>query len=979
VGDPIVYRAKIATYIAQMVVAVTGNRSDGVLTDSAKRVKDDLLAVPGVATVTLRGARTRAVRVRLDPMRIAQRHLTVADVIERVRGSNVRTPAGEVEVGSRVTRLTVNHELKDADDVGRIPVGTSPSRDGTSQMVLLRDVAEVRDDFRTSTERMIQDGIPAVGLEVRFRPEENAVEVGQRVRDRLARDRSAMPLGVSLTVAHDQPQWVQRSLSNLIESLVEGVALVMLVITFGMGWRAGLVVALVLPLAMAGGVIGLQMFGFSLDQVSIAGLIVALGLLVDDAVVVAESIQLFRDRGLGAVRAAVLGTARVFRANNGTTAVACASFVPLFFIGGDVGRFIRGLPTAVLVALCTSLVVAQLVTPWIATLLLRRPDGVAAIADGTSFDRQEDSAHHESNAALLVFRRAYRWAIPRVMARPYEVIGVSAALLVGSCLLLPSIGVQFFPKADKPALFVRLEMPRGTDEAVTAATVARAAAELRKDPDVRSTSAMVGRGYPVVFLGRASPAASQDMGDIFVPLTKPSTAEIVARLRLRLAGIPGANIVVQELYGGAPMDHPVVIRVHGDDPKKLGVLADRIKKQLRTVRGAINVSDTISDSIPVANVAVDGERAMSLGITPAQVGTTLRAIYGEDKVTSFRQEGDTVEVIVEASSVQSAVLAGVRDTPVSVGGTAVPLLALGDVELSRGFADLRRRNMRRVAEVAADVNGATLPRDVVASMRPFLEGMTWQSGYGYEFAGEETVTAHGFKSLAVAALVTVVTIFVLLVSLFGSISRAALVLLAVPFALIGAVPGLCLTRNAFGFMAFLGLVALIGVYVNHKIYFVDRMTELMQRGVGWQQAIERAGIDRLRPVVLTAMTAILGLLPLTLCGGALWSAFGWVNIFGLAVSIPLSLILLPAFLAAWFRIRPPVIRELDLSWMDRTINALRSGSSRAGARPSVATRGLSMDDDLPTVLIRARRSRARATGAYGVNARRDDGRWHGDA
>jgi multidrug efflux pump subunit AcrB len=995
VGDPIVYRAKISTYIATMVLAVTGNRSEGVLTDVAKRLKDDLLTVPGVATVTLRGAHGRAVRVQLDPMRIAQRHLTVEEVTERVRLSNVRTPAGEVPIGSLVTLLTVNHELKDADGVGKIPVGTSPTRDGATQTVLLRDVAEVRDDFRAATERMIQDGIPAVGLEVRFRPEENAIEIGKRVQTLLDKDRPTVPLGVELRIAHNQPEWVQHSLSNLVESLVEGVVLVMLVITFGMGWRAGLVVALVLPLAMAGGVIGLQTFGFSLDQVSMAGLIVALGLLVDDAVVVAESIQLLRDRGLGAVRAAVLGTARVFRANNGTTAVACASFIPLFFIGGDVGRFIRGLPTAVIFALVTSLLVAQLLTPWIGTLLLEARDGVAPITDDMTFDRYEDSAHHERNVVLQAVRAAYRWAIPRVMDQPFKVIGFSTVLLVGSCLLLPLIGIQFFPKADKPAVFVGVQMPRGTEETLTAATVARAMSELRKDPEVRSTSAIVGGGYPAVFLGRASPPASKDMGDIFVQLTKPSTTELVARLRLRLASIPGANIIVQELYSGAPMDHPVVIRVQGDDPIKLGQYAERIKQQLRNVPGAVNVSDTMSDSIPVTNVAIDAERAMSLGITPAQVGSALRSVYGEDKVTSFRQRGDTVEVIVEASPAKGSVLGAVRDTPVSAGkGSLVPPIALGDVRFARGYADLRRRNTRRVAEVAADVNGATLPQDVVARIRPFLETMKWENGYSYTFAGEETVTEQGFKSLGVAALVTIVIIFVLLVTMFGSLSRAALVLAAVPFALIGAIPGLCLTGNAFGFMAFLGLVALIGVYVNHKIYFVDRMTELMQRGVEWRQAIEQAGIDRLRPVVLTAMTAILGLLPLTLGGGALWSAFGWVNVFGLAVSIPLSLLLLPAFLAASFRLRPPVVREIEFTWIDRSLDSdlvprpsviavqERTPLPRPMPPPRVVpglTAAAFWVDDDPTVVFAGSMKPARNRAHSEKAQRRRRGRWAGDA
>jgi multidrug efflux pump subunit AcrB len=925
VGDPIVYRAKISTYIASMVLALTGNRSEGVLTDAAKKLKDDVLAVQGVATVTLRGARTRAVRVRLDPARIAHRHLTVEDVIQRVKLSNVRTAAGEVSVGSLVTLLTVNHELIDASSVGRIPVGTSPTRDGAPQTVLLSDVAEVRDDYRTATERMIQDGIPAVGLEVRFRPGENAIDVGKRVEAMLETERPLLPQGTSVKIAHNQPRWVESSLSNLVESLVEGVILVMIVITLGMGWRSASVVAMVLPLAIAGGVVGLKAFGFSLDQVSIAGLIVAIGLLVDDAVVVAESIQLLRDRGLRPVRAAVLGTARVFRANNATTAVACASFVPLFFLGGDVATYIRGLPTAVLFALVTSLVVAQFLTPWLATLLLEAPSGVEEIPDHVPFNRYEDTSHDERNVALRAVRSAYRWAIPKVLDNARKVILGSFALLLLSVLLLPHIGVQFFPKAAKPALFVGVEMPRGTDEWATAEHVARVVAEIAKEPEVKSTSAIIGGSYPTVFLGRASRPASKDIGDVMVELRGPSTSELVDRLRSRLASVPGANVTVQELYTGPPVDHPVVIRVQGDQTEKLSEYAERIRQRLRFVPGAINVMDTMSDSIPIASVAVDAERALSLGITPLQVGSTLRSVYGEDKVTSFRQERDTVEVVIEASNTKGSAIGAVRDTPVpGAAGGSVPLLALGDVKLSRGFADLRRRNTRRVAEITADVSGSVLPGRVLDEMRPFLASVKWEPGYTYSFGGEETEMDNGFARLGFAAVATISIIFVLLVMLFGSLSRSALIILAVPFALIGAIPGLYVTHNAFGFVAFLGLVALIGVYVNHKIYFVDRMTELMQRGFKWRDAIEQAGVDRLRPVVLTALTAILGLFPLTIGGGSLWSAFGWVNIFGLAVSIPLSLLLLPAFLAALFQVRAPVLREPGFSKMGRMLSSIVS-------------------------------------------------------
>lgn len=929
VQEPIVERQKMATFTAHMVLVAYGNRSDGVLTDTAKRVKDAVMTVPGVASVTTRGGQSRAVRVRLDPVRLAQHHLTVDQVAASIKLSNVRVPGGEVAAGSLVTLLSVNHELKDAASIAQIPVGASRDREGATRTVTLGDVAEVRDDFRTATERMLHDGKPAVGLEVRFRPSENAVEVGKLVRAELDRARGDLPKGVELAISHDQPEWVRRSLTNFIQNLLEGIVLVMLVITLGMGWRSAVVVVVVLPLAIAGAIIGLYGMGMALDQVSIAGLIVALGLLVDDAVVVAESIQVMRGRGLSALRAAVLGTARVFWANNGTTAVACASFLPLFFMSGDMGQFIRGLPTAVVLALVTSLFVAQLLTPWISTFFVKLPAGVKPIPDTAPFDRRQDSEgeHGEANVVLRAIKALYAWSIPHVVSHPIKVIILATGLLVGSCMLLPKVGVQFFPKSDKPILFVAVELPRGTDQSVTAHKVAEVASVIAKDPAVRSTSAVIGGGYPVIFVGQAPHTASKDIGHILVRLSNAPSLEVAQRLRTNLASIPGAKTTVEELYTGPPVTHPVIIRLHGDDYSKLRQYADDVKARLREVPGTLNVSDSMNDTIPVAHFDIDADRALRVGITPGQIGAALRSVYGEDRLTSFRQGRDDVEVIIEGPKTGSRALGQVAETPVTgLTGAAVPLLAVGDVKMTRSVAELRRRNARPIVDVTADLSGTTLPAEVLAKVRPSLDKMKWEKGYGYSFQGAQAETEKGFKNLAIAATVTVTAIFILLVLMFGSLRRAAIVLAAIPYVLIGAIPGLYITKNPFGFMAFLGLVALIGVYVNHKIYFVDRMQELMKRGIGWRDAIRQAGIDRLRPVVLTALTAILGLLPLTLTGGAFWSAFGWVNIFGLAISIPLSLVLLPALLTLTLR-----------SPRDATVQAL-------AARPSDSAEEISVEE-----------------------------------
>jgi multidrug efflux pump subunit AcrB len=899
VADPVVMRVKSSTYTVQMVLVLAGNRSGGTLTEAATRIKDAVAGIAGVESVTLRGETTRAVRARIDPVLLAQHHLSVEQVVERVKLANVRVPGGQVRVGPLATLLSVNHELSDSASVAAIAVGASSDGRGAMRTVTLSDVAEVTDDFRTPSERLLHDGVPAVGMEVRFREGENAVDVGQNVRARLDAERGSLPPGVELIIAHDQPAWVEHLLSGLMVSLLEGVLLVMLIITLGMGWRSASVVASVLPLALAGAIFGLYAFGFALEQVSIAGLIVALGLLVDDAIVVTESIQVMRERGLSAVRAAVLGTSRVFWANNGTTFVACASFIPLFFMGGDAASFIRGLPVAVVLALVTSLVVAQFVTPWIATFLVRGPPDVAPISERTPFNRSDDETadHDERNAVLRATKSLYTWGIPWVVRHPWKVIGAATVMLASSVVMLSKVGVLFFPKVDKSALSVSVELAAGTDDSVTAQKVVQIVREIRKDSEVRSTSAIVGGAYPQVFLGRVSHAPSKDFGDILVQVDAGASARVAGRLRATLASIPGARISVEEVYFGPPVAHPIVIRLEGDDYAKLRTHAEALKASLRKIPGTVNVSDTLTASIPLVNVDVDADRAFRFGVTPGHIGATLRSYYGEDKISSFRRGYETVEVVIERAGTTPNPLDLVAQTPVSAeSGAQVPILAVGDARFGYGFAELDRRNTRRMVEVSADVDGSALPSEVVSQIRPILDSTKWERGYSYAFGGEQAETEESFRNLGIAATGTLVIVFVLLVLMFQSLSRAVLVVLAVPYALIGAVFGLYVTKTPFGFMAFLGLIALIGVYVNHKIYFVDRVQELLSRGLDWEHSVRQAGVDRLRPVVLTALTAMAGLLPLTLAGSGNWSAFGWVNIFGLATSIPLSLILLPALL-----------------------------------------------------------------------------------
>ncbi len=895
------------TQTPQMLFAVLGFASDSALSAESKRIKAELLTVPGVSGVDLRGDQKPAIRIQVDPLRLASHGVSVDQVVRSIQGVNARVPGGNFEVSGFSTLLQVNQNFADAESVRKVPVAASTDGRGASQVVALGDVADITDSTLKPHQHFLYQNQPGVSLEVRFRGDADAVGVGDAIRHRIGSMETSLPKGLSLVTIHDQPRWISKSVNGFVSSLLEGMILVMIVVTLGMGWRPALVVSGVIPLAAGGAVFGLMLLGFSLEMISISGLIVALGLLVDDAVVETESVQLMRDKGLSPTRSAVLGTARVFWANNGTTAVAIVSFLPLFFMGGDIGQFIRGLPAAVMLSLAISLLVAQVVTPWLSTLLLRKRRDAPTIADDQDYERSEDRTggeKEERNRALAFLRRLYARWIPWVVRHPAKVTLGASALLAASLALFPVIGFQFFPKSDKPVLFVSVELPKGTNLESVTNKVQEVTSLLKSDPAVMNVSAVAGGGYPHVVGDRNAPQG-ESLGDIMVRLKDgQETGEAASRMRKTLQNVVGAKLSVDEIWMGPPVSHPILVRVYGDEYPKLRSIAEEIKGRLKTIPGTVNITDSLTDSVPLTQVRIDADKAMRRGILPATAGQTLRWLYGEDKVTEFRRGDDLVQVVLDGKTDPARPYGSLEDTPLpGSGGQMVPLREAGEAKLGFGYAQLQRRNGRRIVEIAADVNADVLPDKVLGELDPWLKGRKWESGYGFVYAGEQEEVGESFRNLSIAAAGALIGIAILLLLMFDDFVLAGLVVLMVPFALIGALTGLALTGNPFGFMAFLGLIALVGVFVNHKIYFIDRMLELLRRGDDLETAILHAGQDRLRPVVLTALTAVLGLVPLTLEGGPMWSGFGWVNIFGLMASIPLSLLLLPAFIVLAFRMK----------------------------------------------------------------------------
>ncbi len=912
------------TSVATMLVVLSGDFTDRELSDAARGMKDALALLPDVSRTELVGEQETELRVSVDPARSRALGVPAPLVARALAASHVRVPGGTLPLGRSSALVSVEHELATVDAVRATPVAQRGDA-----LVRVGDVASVMRGSGDPVNRLQQDDANAVAVAVYAREHANLITLGNHVRDALDAMRDRLPRGQRVDVVHDQPASIDANLTSFVESLLEGAGLVALTVLAFMGLRASLVVVMALPLSMLFALGAMQASGFDFDQISIIALIIALGMLVDDAVVVVDAAQRFLDRGVARVRAAVTGTAFVFWANNSSTMTAIASFLPLFLMAGISGQFIRAIPAVVSYALLGSLITAQIVTPLLASWFLRPSrHAVPAAHPDADIDASEDDAEHErqsEGAILRALHPLYGRMIHASLAHPWIVVSTSIASLGVAALLITQLGVQFFPKAEKPLFVIHVHTPTGTRYAVTDSVTRRVDAIVRARPEVQTVLTSVGKGLPRIYYNVPQHKEDESYAMLFVRLKGtyrhsivPPSA-VIDSLRPRLEALSGVEVRMEELAQGPLVGAPVAVRIQGEDLDVISRIAGQVKAEIAQIPGAVNVEDDLEEGLPELRVSLDADRIARAGLTPLQVAGIIRGNVAGEVVARVR-EGDRevpVRVMNESSPSPDArsfagfvgaplpgyVSGATREAPPqsaadarvrSAGGepTLAPLSSVIETSYRHTRSQIVRRNLRRTGTVRADVNG-TLASRVLAEAQRRTAHIALPPGYSMEFGGENEERDRAFASFGRSALLAFLLIYGITLLQFNSLVQPFIIVVTIPLAAVGAVFGLFVTQSPFGFSSFLGLVALIGVVVNHKIYFIDRINHYRTRGAPTREAVVLAGHSRLRPVVLTALTAIFGVLPLTLTGSSLWTPFGAVLIAGLVASTALTLLVMP--------------------------------------------------------------------------------------
>jgi multidrug efflux pump subunit AcrB len=713
------------------------------------------------------------------------------------------------------------------------------------------------------------------------------------------------PDGVKLTAISNQPVSVEERIHLFLDSFMEAVIIVVLVALLLMDWRSALVVAAAIPLTVAFTFGGMQLMGIPLHQISIAGLIIALGVLVDDPVVAADGINREIAHGQPRGIAAWLGPVKLARPIMYGTVINIAAFLPLILLPGDKGAFIYALPVVVTLALIGSRLVSMTFTPLLGYFVLRGQKGLEEGAEVRSF---------------FLFRwvdQAILWALPRyrrvleaALAHPWRSLAIVYGLFVLSFGLAPFFGKQFFPPAERNQFIIDIELPKNASPGQMRDTTDRVADILRGHPEIENFGVFYGGTAPRFYYNVSPKEPAAYLAQMIVNTRDLHVVRpLVAKLRTQIdAEIPGARILPRELEQGPPVDYPIQLQVSGPDLDQLRRISDDYAAIVRK-HGGYKVHDDLGQRLPTLRIDVDQDRANTLGVDNKTVGSLAAVAFSAQRVTELREGDHLVPVnlrlrpdeITEADRIRSVYVESSR-------AGLIPLESFARISVEPAYATVPHFKQLRTVTVKGMAPVGVLPASIMAVAMPELKAVKLPDGYTVDFAGEAKELAKTQKEMGTVFGISLAVIFIAIVFQFASVAKSLVVMATVPLGLIGAFSGIVLFQTNLGFMGFLAIVSLAGVIVSHIIVLSDYIEEARAEGMPLREALVHAGLVRLRPVLVTVLATVCGLIPLADKGGELWRPLTAVHIVGLLGATALTLIVLPVIYLVFAE---------KLKWIDR--------------------------------------------------------------
>ena len=868
--------------------------SDKEMGEQADRLKGQLEKVKTLKNVTSWGFPKTTVRVALNIEKMAQTGIAVNRVVGALQAENMTIPAGSLQAGTRKFNVKTAGDYQSLDDIRSTIVATNGQK-----TIYLRDIAEVALSYEDQTYLTRLNGHRAVLVTAAQKAGANIEKVGAQLRPVIEAFSKTLPPYIVLTKNFDQAASVSARLSRFLKDF--GIAIFLVLLTLlPLGFRAASVVMISIPLSLAIGLVVLGAFGFSINQLSIVGFIVALGILVDDSIVVVENIERYLREGYSKRDAAIKATDQITLAVIGCTAALVLAFLPLLFLPEGSGDFIRSLPMAVVTTVVASLLVSLTIVPFLSSRLLKHNHN----PDGNWFLR----------GLKRIISVSYRPLLNAGLRFPKLTLLMAALLFAGSLTLFKRVGFALFPPSEKPQFMINIETGDGSNLAETNRVTRYVESVLKQEKAIQYFTSNVGKGNPRIYYNITQRSESANFAQLFVQL-QPDTKtvdkqQVIDKLREQLVGYPNAEIEVKDFEQGPAQEAPVAIRIFGDNLDSLRTQAARVEKVFRQTPGLIYVNNPLATRKTDLRVRINKEKAGLLGLSIADVNRTIRLAVAGLNIGTFKDPETADDYVINVTTVGTRQVNGAVTQEAlsnlyvnSLTGGAVPLRQIADLQFETGTSQIRHYDKDRYVSVTGFVKTGFLVDNVFTNVLNKLGTLRFPKGFSYKAAGELESREKSFGGLGTIILITAFGFLAVLVLEFGTFKSSLIVLSVIPLGVIGAIAALLVTGNPFSFVAIIGLIALIGIEVKNSILLVDFTNQLRKEGMPLEAAIRQAGEVRFVPIVLTSLTAIGGLIPLAIENNPLYSPLAWVLIGGLISSTLLSRIVTPVL----YKLLPPLI------------------------------------------------------------------------
>jgi multidrug efflux pump subunit AcrB len=937
-NDPSVFEVNFSE-MPIVIYSLAGTCGPRMLKEIADDLKDDIEAVPGVLEVEVTGGQDREIRIEVDPDKLAYYRIPITSLQKAVVSENQNTSGGAITLGDGRYQLKVPGEFETPEEILSLVVATH-----NGNPIYLKDVATVVDGIKEETSRSRLNGVDSVNISVKKRVGENIIFISDKIDTIIKEAEKTLPKNTTITKLMNKSKDIRHMVADLENNIISGLILVVAVLFLALGLRNALLVGIAIPFSMFVSFAVLQAMGYTLNMVVLFSLTLALGMLVDNAIVIIENIYRYIQQGVPKVDAAMKATGEVAWPVIGSTLTTLAAFFPMIFWPGIMGEFMKYLPITLIVTLSSSLFVALVINPAMCAFFMKgrtKIDKKTLTAE--EIEMQGEKPIEIKGGVLKFYSKLLNKALDYKVT---VLIGSFAVLIILFQIWFLKIGVEkpveFFPPIDPGSVYINIDPPEGADLDFIDRTIKKVEIAITGNQGDDYTNAMkLSEHENADGTKFMAPGNINNIKHIFTKVIQSSggsifdsnlpnhigiqfidfenrkspTEDDLEELRNRVKNIAGVKITVDQQQEGPPTGPPINIEISGDNFSVLSKIAEKIKKVVENIPHVKDIRDDYQGSLPSVQVKIDRQKAALFGLTTSAIGNALKTAYNGLDVSTYYEGDNDYDIVVKLSRSNRQVADVLHKLMIPTAfGEIVPLTTLASIEYRTTMGDIVRKNHQRVVTVKANIDELKTT-GTVARMKAqkLLKKIELPAGYKYKFTGEDESQKESQAFLSKAFIVALFLIFLILVTLFNSVLQPAIILTSVVLSLGGAFWGLAVINSPFGIiMTGVGIISLAGVVVNNAIVLIDYTNKLRDNGMDVRNAVISAGATRLRPVMLTAITTILGLLPMVTGisydfhvmalsmaseSSQWWRSMAIVVIFGLMIATVLTLVVVPTLYA----------------------------------------------------------------------------------